>query len=106
VSCSHAGQPPAAAAAAAAVDSSKRPPATEPTTEAAPGSPDPSADVDSPEQLDPETPTAALPRVHTPGRAAAEVAAELTTPQLAHSAAAVMTVSEAWRDETSSTQSR
>jgi hypothetical protein len=57
-------------------------------------------------QSEPRTPTAALPRVHTPGRPAAEVAAELSTPQLAHSAAAVMTVSEAWREETSSIQAR
>jgi hypothetical protein len=57
-------------------------------------------------QSEPGTPTADLPRVHTPGRPAAEVAAELSTPQLAHSAAAVMTVTEAWREETSDTQAR
>lgn len=57
-------------------------------------------------QSEPGTPTAALPRVHTPGKPAAAVAAELSTPQLAHSAAAVMTVSEAWREETSGTQAR
>jgi hypothetical protein len=64
------------------------------------------AHCESQEPPDPVTPTAALPRVHTPGKAAAEVAAELTTPQLAHSTAAVMTVSEAWRDESSSAQTR
>lgn len=57
------------------------------------------------EQL-PETPTAALPRVHTPGKPAAETAAELSTPQLANSMAAIMTVSEAWRDESSSNQDK
>jgi hypothetical protein len=44
--------------------------------------------------------------VHTPGKPAAEVAADLSTPQLAHSAAAVMTVSEAWRDESSGANAR
>jgi hypothetical protein len=81
-------------------------PATAAATEPAPALADDSAGIDSPEQPDPETPTAALPRVHTPGKAATEVAAQLTTPQLAHSTTAVMTVSEAWRDESSSTQSR
>jgi hypothetical protein len=55
---------------------------------------------------EPETPTAALPRVHTPGKAAAEAAAQMTTPQLAHSAAAVMTVTEAWREESTGAQGR
>jgi hypothetical protein len=55
---------------------------------------------------EPATPTAALPRVHTPGKAAAEVAAQMTTPQLAHSAAAVMTVTEAWREESTGAQGR
>lgn len=55
---------------------------------------------------EPETPTAALPRVHTPGKPAAEVAADLSTPQLAHSASAVMTVSEAWREEASGANAR
>lgn len=58
------------------------------------------------EQQLPDTPNAVLPRVHTPGKPAAEVAAELSTPQLANSTAAIMTVSEAWRDESSSNQDK
>ncbi|KAF8058331.1 CBSX3 [Scenedesmus sp. PABB004] len=52
------------------------------------------------------TPAAALPRVRTPGKAAAEAAADLATPLLANSAAAVLHVSEAWRDESTRTQAR
>jgi hypothetical protein len=52
------------------------------------------------------TPAAALPRVHTPGKAAAAVAAEMATPMIANSAAAVLQMSEAWREESSHAQNR
>eukprot|EP00775_Hariotina_reticulata_P013612 gene13612-13737_t len=53
-----------------------------------------------------ETPAAALPRVRTPGQPAATAVADITTPLLANSTAAVLQMSEAWRDETGSTQAR
>jgi hypothetical protein len=64
------------------------------------------AGVAGQQEHEPGTPAASLPRVHTPGRPAAEVAADTSTPLLAHSTAAVLTVSQAWREEASSTQDR
>jgi hypothetical protein len=53
-----------------------------------------------------ETPPAALPRVRTPGKPAVTAAADITTPLLANSTAAVVQMTEAWRDESGSTQAR
>lgn len=54
----------------------------------------------------PQTPQAVLARVHTPGKSAAHIAAHTSTPLLAHSAAAVLNVSEAWRQESHSQHAR
>jgi hypothetical protein len=44
--------------------------------------------------------------VHTPGKAAAAVAAETATPMIANSAAAVLQMSAAWREESGNAQAR